>query len=351
MSDRTEEPTQRKLEEARKEGQVIKSVELNAAAGMLAGYWLLTGPGRQLSSDLQGLMAVSISSLPKNVTDGQAWFGQLLFTDALHVGIDLLVLLGGMALVGVVVTVAQTGPLFAQKRIGFDFSRLNPLSGLKRMFSGQGLMEFFKALVKLLVVGYVAYDYIRNKSTDLIVLGQMNFTGGIASFLLFAGELISRVAAAYLVVAFIDYFYQRQRFLKSMKMTKEEVKEEARKSEGDPLIKSRIRNQQRRFARMRMMANVKKADVVITNPTHLALAIQYDQSTMKAPKVLAKGADFLAAQIRKIAAENNVPVIENKPLARGLYDLVNIDQEIPAEFYVAIAEVLAYVYRLKGKVS
>lgn len=350
MSDRTEEPTPRKLEEARKEGQTVKSVELNAAAALLVGTWLIGGPGRQISTDLQGLLANALSHLPQNVTDSGAWVSQLIFSDVLRVGFDLLIFLFGMALTGIIVTVAQTGPMFAQKRLGFDFNKVNPLTGFKRMFSGQGVMEFLKALIKLLVVGYVAYDYLMSRATQLMMLGQMSFLSGIGAWMQFASEMITRVAGVYLVVAFADYFYQRQTFMKSMKMSKEEIKEESRKTEGDPLIKSRIRNQQRRFARMRMMSNVKKADVVITNPTHLALAIQYDQATMKAPKVLAKGADFVALQIKKIAAENNVPVIENKPLARGLYGVVEIDQEIPADFYVAIAEILAYVYQTKEKI-
>lgn len=349
MSDRTEEPTPRKLEEARKEGQAIKSIELNAAASLLVGSWLIGGPGRQISSDLQALLVNALLNLPENVTDSEVWIRQLVFSDALRIVYSLLTIVLGMALTGIIVTVAQTGPMFAQKRIGLDFNKINPLTGFKRMFSGQGLMEFLKALIKLLVVGYVAYDYLRNRSTDLMMLGQMSFLSGTSVWMQFAGELITRVAGVYLVVAFLDYFYQRQTFMKSMKMSKEEIKEESRKTEGDPLIKSRIRNQQRRFARMRMMSNVKKADVVITNPTHLALAIQYDQATMKAPKVLAKGADFVAQQIKKIAIENKVPVIENKPLARGLYNMVEIEQEIPADFYVAIAEVLAYVYQIKGK--
>ncbi len=351
MSDRTEDPTPRKLEEARKEGQVVKSVELNAAASLLVGYWLLGGPGKQLATDLQGVMASSFTNMPKNMTDSQLWLNQLMVSDVLRIAGDLLLFVAGMALAGAIVTVAQTGPLFAQKRIGLDFNKVNPLTGFKRMFSSQGLMEFLKALIKLLVIGWIAYDYLRNKATDLMVLGQMSFTAGIGSWMQFAGELISRVGGAYLVVAFADYFYQRQTYMKSMKMSKEEIKEENRKSEGDPIIKNRIRNQQRRFARMRMMSNVKKADVVITNPTHLALAIQYDQATMKAPMVLAKGADHLAAQIIKVARENNVTVVQNIPLARGLYKIVEIEQEIPAEFYVAIAEVLAYVYQAKGRIQ
>jgi len=349
MSDRTEEPTPRKLEEARKEGQTVKSIELNTAAALMVGSWLINGPGRQISTDLQGLLSNALTNLPKNVVDGEVWVRQLLFSDVIRVGYDLLIFLFGMALTGIVVTVSQTGPMFAQKQIGFDFNKVNPLTGFKRMFSGQGVMEFLKALIKLLVVGYVAYDYLMNRSTQLIMLVQMPFLSGIATWLQFASEMITRVAGVYLIAAFADYFYQRQTFMKSMKMSKEEIKEESRKTEGDPLIKGRIRNQQRRFARMRMMSNVQKADVVITNPTHLALAIQYDQATMLAPKVLAKGADFVALQIKKIAAEHNVPVIENKPLARGLYNVVEIDQEIPAEFYVAIAEILAYVYQTKGK--
>jgi flagellar biosynthesis protein FlhB len=244
---------------------------------------------------------------------------------------------------------AQTGLLWASKRVGFHFDRLNPLKGLKRMFSSQGLVELIKALFKLLVVGWVAYSFLKSRAMDVLLLGQMDLVSAVGSWTSLGISLAMRVGAAYLTLALIDYAYQRYTVTKSLRMTKEEVKEDMKSSEGDPFIKARIRGQMRRMARMRMMQQVPKADVIITNPTHLAVAVRYNAQDMAAPVVVAKGADRVAERIKEIGRENRVPIVENKPVARALYGAVDIDQEIPPELYVALAEVLAYVYRMRGQ--
>ncbi len=225
------------------------------------------------------------------------------------------------------------------------------MSGLKRLFSMNGFVELAKALLKLGVVGWVAYSFLRSHAEDMLGMAQTDFQSALRYWVDLAVSLISRVGYTYLVIAIADYAYQRWQTTKSLKMTKEEVKEDAKRSEGDPLIKSRIRGQQRRMARMRMMANVRKADVIITNPTHLAIAVRYNQEEMNAPKVLAKGAHHTAERIVTIARTHNIPVIQNIPVARALYRTVDIDQEIPPELYAALAEVLAYVFRLRGRYS
>jgi flagellar biosynthetic protein FlhB len=348
MSERTEAPTPRKISEARAEGQVARSIELNAAAALLVGVWLLKGPGGRLIDELKNLLTSSILAIPQAQPD-DGWLRNLLLADLQHVAPGMGMILAGMAVTGVAVTLAQTGFLWASKRIGVHFDRLNPINGFKRLFSKQGLVELVKAIAKLLVIGWVAYSFLRGRAVELLALGQTDFVTAVGNWVEMAAALALRTGAIYLVLALIDYSYQRWNYMRSLRMTKEEVKEDFKRSEGDPMIKGRIRSQARRIARSRMMANVKKADVVITNPVHLAVAIEYQAEKMSAPRVLAKGAHRTAERIVALARENNVPVVQNIPVARALYKTVEIDQEIPPELYAALAEVLAYVYRMKGK--
>lgn len=348
MPEKTEAPTGRRLSEARAEGQVAKSAELNAAAALLVGTWLLTGPGRQLVADMQAMMVESVSALPRGEITS-TWLRSLALTDGLRVIQDMGLILFGLALTGVVVTLGQTGFLWASKRLGPDFSRINPLNGFKRIFSTQGVFEFVKALLKLLVVGWVAYSFLNRQVDNLLSLGQMDFLSAVGFWSGLAGSLAMRVGGTYLILAAADYAYQRWTYMKNMRMSKEEVKEDMKRSEGDPFLKSRIRAQQRRMARQRMMSKVPKADVIITNPTHLAIAIQYRADEMRSPKVLAKGAHHVAERIVAIARQHTIPIVQNIPLARAIYKTVEIDQEIPPELYVAMAEVLAYVYKIRSK--
>lgn len=349
MSEKTEAPTSRRLAEAREEGRVARSQEINVAVALLAGAWLLTSLGRRLLADLQGLLVGAISALP-GADLSEAGLRALLIQDGRRIGADLGFILAGLLFSGVLATVAQTGFVWSTKRLGFDFSRVNPLNGLKRLFSGQGMMELVKALVKLAVVSWTAYSFLRSRGSELLGLAQTDFLSSVSHWTGMASALMLRVGGVYLAVALADYGYQRWILMKSLRMTREEIKEEMKRSEGDPMIKSRIRSQQRRMARMRMMANVPKADVVITNPTHLAVAVQYNSESMQAPKLLAKGAHLTAQRIADIAREHNIPVIQNVPLARAIYKTVEIDQEIPPELYIAMAEVLAYVYGMRGMV-
>jgi flagellar biosynthetic protein FlhB len=346
VSDKTEAPTGRRVSEARNQGQVARSQELNVAVALLLGIWLVTGPGKNLGSALKGLVIDAITGLPTTELTG-AWLRQRVVTDLWLVapGLGLIVL--GMLATGLTVTVGQTGFLWASKRIGFDFSRLNLLNGLKRLFSGQGLLELFKALLKLTVVGWISYSFLKTRLIVLLGLSQTNLVAALQTWGELAVALALRVSSAYFVLAVVDYAYQRWQITRNLRMTKQEVKEDMKRSEGDPMLRGRIRGQQRRMARMRMMSNVPKADVIITNPTHLAIAIQYDPETMRAPKVLAKGAHRIAARIVEIARANSVPVMQNIPLARAIYPVVEIDQEIPPELYMAMAEVLAYVFKLR----
>ncbi len=348
MSEKTEKPTGKRMSELRQEGNVCKSNELNAAVALLLSAWLLGGPGSHLLDDLKSLVTQTIITLPHN-TPPTDWLWKLLGNEGKSVAMDVFTILITFLSAGAIITLLQTRFLFAKKKIGVNFKKLNPINGLKNIFSIQGVIEFFKAFLKVLVIGWVAYSFLRSRATSLLGLAQTDFLSGLSWWGGLAISLTYRIAQSFLVLAIADYAYQRYRYEKSIKMTKEEVKEELKQREGDPVVKHRIRGQQRRFARMRMMANVHKADVIITNPTHLAIAIKYDQNAMNAPRVLAKGAYLIAERIVNIAKASKIPVVQNIPLARALYKSVNIDQEIPPELYVAMAEILAKIYSLRGR--
>jgi len=348
LSEKTEAPTGRRISEAREEGRVARSIELNAAMALLIGTWLIKASGKQMVVILENLMTSTLITLPE-VEPSQTWLQSVLFSSVMPLVPGLVILLVGLLVTGVSVTLAQTGLMWANKRVGFDFSRLNPVPGFKRIFSAQGLVELIKALLKLLIVGWVAYSFLRGHVNEMLSLVQMDLSTGISIWTDLGISLMQRVGLAYIVLALADYGYQRWQHIRSMKMTKEEVKEDMKSSEGDPFIRSRIRGQQRRMARMRMMSNVKKADVVIINPTHLAVAVRYVPEEMNAPKLLAKGAHRTAQRIVELARQHNIPVIQNIPVARALYRAVEIDQEIPSELYAALAEVLAYVYKVHSK--
>jgi flagellar biosynthetic protein FlhB len=323
-------------------------MELNAAVSLLAGLWLLRLSGPRLVEELENTLVAALSA-PLPADSGISWLAGLVFSSGYRLAPGLGAFLIGLLVAGVSVNVAQTGFLWAHKSLGFKLSRANPLAGLKRIFSPNGLMELLKACLKLLIVGWVAYAFLQANTGEMLLLIQTDFSSAVRQWAALASALALRVALTYLVFALADYGYQRWQHQKKLRMTKEEVKEDFKRSEGDPFIRSRIRGQQRRMARLRMMEKVKKADVVITNPTHLAVAIQYNASEMSAPRVVAKGAHRIAARIVALARENRVPVVQNIPVARALYRGVEIGQEVPPHLYVALAEVLAYVYNLRGK--
>jgi flagellar biosynthesis protein FlhB len=286
MADKTEAPTPHRLEEARKEGQVVRSQELNTAVIILMSAFLLRGPGAQLGSAFKDIVVMTITELP-HADISTEWLRQTAFTFGGQVLPSFGLLLIGLLFTGVGITWGQTQFLWTGKKIGFDAKRLNPLEGFKRIFSRHGLIELLRSLLKLGLVSWVAYGFLRANYIQLIALTQFDLTTALGQFIRLAISLTIRVGGMYLILAAADYAYQRWDLYKNLKMTKDEIKEENKRSEGDPMLKSRVRGMQRQMARGRMMANVPKATVVITNPTHLAIAIEY-QDGMRAPKVLAK---------------------------------------------------------------
>ena len=345
MSDRSEAPTPRRLEEAREEGRVARSVEINSAVVLLGGALLLSGPAagpNGLAAAFTTLMKdLFLEAARADLTTTWLYEWGLRIGLVLAPGLGLLLL--GIMLLGVTAHLAQTGLLWSTKKFG-DLSRMNPLAGFQRIFSIHGLIELLRALIKLLVVGWVTYNYLNASLPELKILGLNGLTLGAVRMAELAGGMVLRIGQVYLVIGALDYAYQRWEWMRGLKMTKQEIKEEFRHSEGDPLLKSYVRSQQRRMARGRMMSNVPKASVVVVNPTHLAVAIEY-QPGQHAPRVLAKGAHLLAERIVTIARQHNIPVMQNIPLARAIYKNVPVDSEIPPELYLAMAEVLARVYQ------
>ncbi|NMB53345.1 MAG: flagellar biosynthesis protein FlhB [Leptolinea sp.] len=348
MADKTEAPTASRIREARERGQVARSIELNAAIGMIASIWVITGVGKNLVVGLSDLMRYTVNNLPtSDISD--LWLRETTIRNAMFFANPLAQFVLIMLLVGVSTSLLQTNFLWASKRPFFDGSRLNPINGFKRIFSSQGLIETLKSLLKLVVVGWPVYTFLQANFGSIIQMIQMPLYQEMGYWFSLAVSLMWRVAGAYIVLAAADYAYQRWNYMKQLRMSKQEVLDDLKRSEGDPFLRGRIRQQQRRMAQSRMMSRVPKADVIVTNPTHYAVAIIYESGKMEAPIVVAKGAFYVAQRIVDIAKENKIPIVQNIPLARAMYKMVELEHPIPPELYVAMAEVLAYVYRLKNK--
>ena len=275
-----------------------------------------------------------------------------LLVNAVNTFKDVLLIIGAFVVfsmvAGVMIGALQTRFLFAPKALKPDLNRINPIEGFKRLFSLRSLVELLKSVLKVAIVGIVVYQVLKNRWDEMILLTEMNVNDAFANFWDIASEITLKSGMVLLALAVFDYFYQRWEFEKSIRMTKQEMKDELKEVEGNPEIKRRQRQMMYDILRRRMMEEVPKADVVITNPTHFAVALKYDPDTMNAPVVVAKGVDHLALKIIEIAKENDVPVLRNPSLARALYYKTEIGEEIPVEFYRIVAEVLVYVYTKKG---
>ena len=346
MPEKTEAPTPRRLADARERGQVARSVELNAAVGLLVGAFLIQSMGGPLVRALQNVLRYSLDALP-TVEVTPEWVQELFLYNLSQIVLPLGEIILALMLAGVVITLVQIGLKWASKRKLFDFGRVNPVSGIKRMFSLDGLQQLIKSILKLVVVGYVVYSYFQSRINSILILAGLDLNTSITSWLNLATGLIWNVAIAYMILAIADYIFQRWNFMRQMKMSRQEILDEIKQSEGDPYMRSRIRQAQRQMMARRMMSQVPKADVIITNPTHLAIAVKYDSKKMTAPVVLAKGSLLVAKRIVEVAEDNDIPVVQNIPLARAIFHTVEIDGEIPPQLYRATAEILAYVYKLR----
>lgn len=350
--EKTEEPTAKKLSDARKEGQVARSQELIMAASLLALFLILKifvgWIGKKLIGLFQTvyqLFEVMSSSAEEN---GPVIMIALLREMILDTAIILLPIFASAILSAFIINVFQVKWQISLKPLQPKLSKFDPISGLKRMFSKDKIFELLKAVLKVVIIGLLAYTTLKDKINVLFRLIDMEIGNAIVEI----GDLVIslglKISAFYMIIGLSDYIYQKMKFKKEMMMTKQEIKDEYKQTEGDPQIKGRIRQKMREAARRRMMQRLPEADVVITNPTHFACALKYDKTQNDAPVLIAKGADYLAEKIKEVARENFVPIVENKPLARMLYYNVELEQEIPEELYQMAAEVLRYVYSLKA---
>lgn len=352
--EKTEEPTAKKLDDARKEGQVAKSKELGSAIMLIGMFVTLKVALSYVGESFLEIFHTAYNKIPDYanvaVSDTNSvalgkFVGQVMIR-ILLIGLPFFAV---AVVCSVVVDVAQVKWKPTGKPLKPKFSKLNPIKGFKKIFSSRSLFELIKSIAKITLIGYIVYSTI----VDKVGIIQLMYEIPLNAALVEIGDIVLdvglKISLFYLILAFADLLYEKFKFKKDMKMTKQEVKEEYKQSEGDPQIKGKIRQRMREASQRRMMQALPEADVVITNPTHLAVAIKYDSEVSRAPVVLAKGQDFLAQKIKEIAKDNKIEIVENKPLARMLYYNVDIDEEIPPELYQAVAEVLAFVYNLKNQ--
>ncbi|MCR4989373.1 MAG: flagellar biosynthesis protein FlhB [Lachnospiraceae bacterium] len=354
--EKTEAPTSKKLDDARKKGQVAKSKEIANCAGILAMFVLLRFYIGRLGTGFLGLFEGMYSMIPSTIQqyDGNIPIAAILVYLRMAMYRLVLMLLPFFIvsfLVAFVCDVVQVKWKPTADPLKPKFSKLNPISGFKKIFSLNSLVELLKSLVKLALVGYMVYSYLKGQMNQLFLLYDIGLNQSLLLILSIITNLGIRIAAVYIVIAGADFAYQKWKFNEDMKMTKQEVKDEFKEQEGDPQIKGKQKQRMREASMRRMMQQLPTADVVITNPTHYAVAIRYRRDIDDAPVVIAKGADYLAQKIKDVARENDIYIMEDKPLARMLYANVELEQAIPPELYEAVANVLAFVYQMQGKLG
>lgn len=345
---KTEEPTPRKLEEARRKGQVANSREVNHWFLILAGAVAFMSFAPSMTANIVGALSRFVTE-PDLVVADRAGIGKALSGALVDVLMSMLPFISVLVIAAILAGVIQSGFLLSFERIKPELSKISVMKGLKRLFSLKSLTEFLKSLFKLIIVGAVVAALLSPVFDNLPHLMTLETRDVMDILLSLAVRLFIGVLSVMTIITVIDVLYQRFEHIKGQRMTRQEVKDELKQTEGDPQIKARLRQIRTERARRRMMASVPDADVVITNPTHFAVALKYDPEDMAAPRLLAKGADAVAARIREVAKENDIPLVENPPLARALFESVDIDAEIPPEHYKAAAEIISYVFQLKGR--
>ena len=344
--EKTEKASPKKLRDARKKGQVVKSSDVNNLMMMTTSFLVISVFGRYVVNDIKEIMNYflvnSYNTSLINSTSNSLYL--LILSLCLKLAIFIFV---PLILMGIVANLMQTGFLFTQETLKFQFNKLNPITGFKNMFSRQRVLSSLKNIILLIVLGAMSYSFILDKQADLMKLPYMTYSDILSTLGKIISQLVIKILTVVAFIAAMDYGIQYVEFMRNLKMTKQEVKEEYKQMEGDPFVKGKRRQKQREMAMSRMAAAVSESTVVVTNPTHFAVALKYVHESDLIPKVMAKGMDFKAQKIKELAKENGVPIIENKPLARALYRDVEVDQEIPFELYKAVAEVLAIVYNLE----
>jgi len=345
--DRTEKATPKRKQESRNKGQISKSQDLSMAVTLAISFSVIFIFMPFIGEKIKDMTVSTLSNLSPHIVNKENIVGYL--TKYVWIAINILLpIMLYIMFAGVLINFIQVGPLFTTKPVTPDFSKLSPekiLKGFQKFFQLKSVVELIKSVIKASIVAGIGYSVIHKRMEELIsLLGSDIMTSlGVIGSVVF--EICFQICIVLFILGLIDKKYQDYEHEKSIKMTKQEVKDERKNTEGDPMIKAKIRGIQMRFAMQRMMSSVPSADVIVTNPTHYAIALRYDTSKAPAPQVIAKGVDFVAFKMREIAENNKIPIVENKPLARTLYKIVPLDGMVPAELYVAVAEVLAYVYK------
>lgn len=348
---KTEKATPKRRRDAREKGQVLQSREISSALILLFVFLTLKVLGNHIYNQIASLFNLCMNGLSMDFDAGS--INEILRLMGLVV-LQLLKIVGPLFAVALVVGVgtsfAQVGSLFTIEPLKPKFSKLNPINGIKRIFSLRGLTELIKAVLKITAIGIVAWKSIEAEGNNIAKLMNLDLVFIVGYITSTAINVAIKICMCMVAIAVLDFGYQWWQYEKDLKMTKQEIKQEYKETEGNPETKQRIRSKQREVSARRMLSEVPKADVVITNPTHFAVAISYDSAKAPAPIVVAKGQDYLAQRIKEVAKENNVELVENKPLAQELYKNVEVGQQVPPELYQAVAEILAFVYNLKGKI-
>lgn len=348
-SDKTEKATPKKRQDLRKKGQVMQSRELPANLILLILFISLRIFGKFIYQECRAVFNMFFSQASAFSLEEPIEIMRLATYVILEIAKMTAPFFLIAMLVGVMGTYVQIGFLFTLEPLKPKFSNINPLKGLKKIFSTRSLFELVKSLAKVIIVSWVAWSSIKGEFTNMMKLMDLEL-GPMTMYIINAAlDVAIKICFAMLIITGVDFFFQWRRYEKDIRMSKQEIKEEYKMMEGNPEIKSKIKQKQREISMRRMLKDVPKADVVITNPTHYAVAIKYEPDKMPAPYVLAKGADFMAQRIKEVAKENKVHIMENKPLAQALYNTVDIGESVPPELYKAVAEVLAFVYSLEGK--
>lgn len=348
FQDKTEEATPKKKDDAKKKGDVAKSRELPSVTILAAATIFMFFNAKGMTMTLGNNIRKTLLQIPDIISSGDfsSSFISGIITDFLILIAPILIVL---MIVSILTNVLQTGFIFSVEALTPKASKIDPIKGMENLFSKRSLVELSKSLLKIVIIGWVAFLAFKKDMSHMIPMLYQENTQIFAQLGELSFNLLVKCCCVILVLAILDFMYQKWDHGQKLKMTKQEVKDEFKQSEGDPMVKSRIRSIQREMARRRMMEEVPKADVIITNPTHLSIALKYKaEEGMKAPVIVAKGANNIAFKIREIASKHNIPVMENKPLAQNLYKL-ELGTEIPPQFYKAVAEILAYVYGLKKR--
>lgn len=349
--EKTEDATTKKLQDARKEGQVAKSTDLNSAILLLVlflGLRFFGGFMYDRFIELFDFFYGKISEIAViGLTVNQA--ASIMNFGLIRIMLITLPIMAFGVLGAVIVNIVQVKWKITGKPLKPKFSKINPISGFKRIFSKDKVFDLIKTLAKLFVLFYVVYSALKDQWGMIKNIYDMELISAIILVVTTVLDVAIKIAIVFFIIALVDYMYQKRKFKNDMKMTKQEVKEEFKQTEGDPQIKGQIKRRMQEASRRRMMQSLPEADVVITNPTHLAVAIKYDKEVSDAPVVIAKGADYLANKIKEVATEHKIEIVENKPVARMLYHNVEIGEQIPPELYQTVAEILAYVYGLQGR--